>query len=148
MDNWYTSLPLLSELRKLNIGGCGTCTTNSPNYPSSLNVVKTIKMAYQQRSGHVQDGVATLLWMDNGPVKMMTTIHPLTGEGASVLKSKKRPGLKSTNATGIEQSGLFKDGEWEAEIPIPSCIDAYNCHMGGVDIADQLRASYPTHMTS
>ena len=95
MDNWYTSLPLLSELRKLNIGGCGTCTTNSPNYPSSLNVVKTIKMAYQQRSGNVEDGVATLLWMDNGPVKMMTTIHPLTGEGASVLKSKKRPGLKA-----------------------------------------------------
>ena len=33
-------------------------------------------------------------------------------------------------------------------MPIPCCIDDYNHHVGGVDIADQLRSYYDTQLTS
>ena len=33
-------------------------------------------------------------------------------------------------------------------MPIPLCIEDYNRHMGGVDIANQLRSYYDTQLTS
>jgi hypothetical protein len=61
------------------------------------------------RSGAVNDGVATLRWMDSSPVTMMSTIHPLSGEDSLVLRMRKHPVNKSTNASGA--SSTFLPGE-------------------------------------
>jgi len=86
--------------------------------------------------------------MDNAPVSMMTTIHQLKSRISKVLKERKRPGLKSSNAAGVKRAKVFSEGEWKVLLNIPKCINDYNNHMGGVDIADQYRSYYDTQLIS
>ena len=82
IDNYYTSLPLLSVLRKNGIGGCGTAQTSSNNFTPDLILLKNKSsrlLEYHERAGTVVDGVVVMLWMDNTSVSMMTTIHQLKG---------------------------------------------------------------------
>ena len=72
-------------------------------------------------------------WIDSAPVTVLSTVREL---GSEVAKTRKRPGIKSTNAKRAREA--FGDAE-EKEMPIPLCIDDYNQHIGGVNIADQLR---------
>jgi len=97
MNNFFTTQPLLAELRRMGIGACGTCRQQFRGFPKELKVGKNAKLLYHFRSGAVNDGVATLLWMDSSPVTMMSTIHPLSGEDSLVLRMRKHPGNKSTN---------------------------------------------------
>jgi hypothetical protein len=76
---------------------------------SELDAITPIKIFNYFRSGAVNDGVATLLWMDSSPVTMMSTIHPLSGEDSLVLRMRKHPGNKSTNASGANST--FPPGE-------------------------------------
>ena len=43
---------------------------------------------------------------------------------------------------------IFLGDDWEKAMPIPYCIDDYDHHMGGVDIADQLGSYYDTQFAS
>lgn len=150
MDNYYTNLPIVSLLRRKGIGACGTVRTTSKNYPSELIIPKNAlsQLAYHYRAGVVKSGVATMLWIDNAPVSMMTSIHHLKGRKSEVIKERLKPGLKSTNSAGIKRAQVFTEGEWKAMLNIPTCIENYNHHMGGVDIADQYRAYYDTQIIS
>ena len=96
----------------------------------------------------VVDEVAIMLWMDNAPVSMMTTIHQLKERGSEVQKERRSPGLKSSNAPGIRKSKIFDEGEWRTLLNITRSIDDYNRHMGGVDIADRYRLYYDTQLIS
>ena len=113
LDNYYTSLPLLSSLRKKGVGACGTARTSSKMFPPELVVPKnkSSQLGYHERAGMVVDEVAIMLWMDNAPVSMMTTIHQLKGRGSEVQKERRPPGLKSSNAAGIRKSKIFDEGE-------------------------------------
>ena len=73
-------------------------------------------------------------WIDNAPVTVLSTVHEL---GSEVAKTRKRPGIKSTNAKRTREA--FGDAE-EKAMPIPFCIDDYHLHMAGDDIADQFRS--------
>jgi len=75
--------------------------------------------------------------MDSSPVTMMSTIHPLSGEDSLVLRMRKHPGNKSTNASGANSTLL--PGEYQNEFDIPVIVDAYNQHKVGVDVTDQYR---------
>ena len=80
-------------------------------------------------------------WIDNAQVTARSIVHEL---GSEVAKTRKRPGIKSTNAKRVRVAF----GDAEGEMPIPLCIDDYNQHMGGVDLANQLRSYYDTQLTS
>ena len=71
----------------------------------------------------------------------MSTVHQL---GSVMEMVRKRPGKKSTNAKKVREA--FGDA-YEKEMPIPLYIEDYSQHMGGVDIADQLRSYYDTQLT-
>lgn len=148
MDNYYTNLPLFAELRKLGIGACGTARTTSKDFPQAVKVTNTANLDFHYKAGVVERGVAVLLWIDNGPVSMMTTIHRLKGRNSEILKMRKKPGPKSTNAAAIKKAAIFTEDEWEKEMLVPTCINDYNHHMGGVDVADQYRSYYDTQLTS
>ena len=77
MDNFFSSINLFQHLRNNNIGACGTVRTNSGNFPKILKVNK--KLDWDTLSGVVINEVLVILWMDNGPVTMLSTIHEING---------------------------------------------------------------------
>ncbi|CAG8653014.1 9600_t:CDS:2, partial [Paraglomus brasilianum] len=101
------------------------------------------KLDWDTLSGVVVDDVLAVLWMDNGPVTMLTTIHEITGNENRVERVRRRPRETSTNATKVR--AVFGTASKKA-LPIPCIIDDYNHHMGGVDIADQLRRYYAVQL--
>ena len=146
MDNFFTTQPLLAELRRMGVGACGTCRPHFRGFPKELRVGKKAKLPYHFRNGAVIDGVAVLLWMDSAPVTMMSTIHPLSGEESLVSKMRKHPGNKSTNAQGA--NSVFLPGERQKELDIPVIVHEYNLHKVGVDVADQYRTYFDTQLIS
>ena len=147
MDNYFSSIPLFAWLRKNNIGACGTIRTASRGFPIELKVPKRVKLEWNFQSGKVvgeDKDVLAALWMDNGPVTMLTTIHSL-GEDWQITKNRRRPRQTGLNAGHVEE--IFgEDGQ--RELKIPCMIDDYNHHMGGVDIADQLRSYNSTQLVA
>src|SRR6266850_5854156 len=79
------------------------------------------------------------VWQDNNAVLGLTTAYNLED---LVVRYRKRLSKTSTSAAIVRP--VF-GASWIKDLPIPKSIDAYNHHMGGIDIANQLRASYTTH---
>lgn len=143
MDNYFTTVPLLAELRKMGVGGCGTTKSNLKGFPEQFKPVnQKSKLPYLFQSGVVKDTVGCLLWIHNAPVTMMSTIHSLKEQG---LKPNWNPGTKSTN--GAAASEFYQDNEL-LDILVPIIILAYNLNKVGVDVADQYRTYYDTQLTS
>src|SRR6185312_3997359 len=141
MDNFFSSINLFRHMRNNNFGACGTVRKNSAHFPKIHKVDK--KLDWDTLSGVVVDDVLAVLWMDNGPVTMLTTIHEITGNENRVERVRRRPRETSTNATKVR--AVFGTASKKA-LPIPCIIDNYNHHMGGVDIADQLRGYYAVQL--
>jgi len=142
MDNYFTSIKLFKYLREKNFGACGTVRKNSANFPQVLKVDK--KLDWDTLSGVVVDDVLSILWMDNGPVTMLSTIHRIdNGNENRIERNRRRPRETSTNATKVR--AVFGNAS-KKSLPIPIIIDDYNHFMGGVDIADQLRGYYGTQL--
>lgn len=144
MDNYFSNVRLFQHLRDKGIGACGTAK-NQSGYPKELNVDKNTKMEWDTRSGITIGGVLAVFWQDNGPVKMLTTIHEMIGDEWEVTRSRRRPRETSTNAAKVRQ--VF-GGSPRKDLKILKMVDDYNFNMGGVDIADQLRSYYATQQTT
>jgi len=119
---------------------CGKCRQRFHEFPNGLKVGNNALFPNHFRSGAVNDGVATLLWMVCSPVTMRSTIHPLSGEDSLVLKMIKHPSNKSTNASGTNLT--FLPGECQNELSIPAIADTYNQHRVCVDVANQYLTYY------
>lgn len=141
MDNFFSNINLFKYLRENKIGACGTVRTNSANFPQILKVDK--KLDWDTLSGVVVNNVLAILWMDNGPVTMLSTIHEINGNENRIERIRRRPRETSTNATKVR--AVFGTAS-KKSLPIPIVIDDYNHFMGGVDIADQLRGYYATQL--
>ena len=145
MDNYFSSIPLFSYLRKKNIGACGTVRTNSRKFPKELKIPKKTKMEWNFKSAVEVDKVLAILWIDNGPVTMLSTIHGLKEPSWQVEKNRKRPRKSSLNAEKVRK--IFGNKSRQ-NLMIPRVIDSYNLHMGGVDIADQLMSYNSVQLTT
>jgi hypothetical protein len=150
LDNLYTSVPLLARLRHdFKTGGCGTSRPSTAGFPTELKIPTSDVGKHEYHSSKkkvllhsiFQLAVGFLLWIDNAPVSMMTTVYDLS---KTVLRLRNKPGKKSTNAKAAREA--FEEDEHEKEMPIPVCVDDYNHHMGGVFQADQLRSYYDTQL--
>ncbi|GBB97601.1 hypothetical protein RclHR1_03010004 [Rhizophagus clarus] len=142
MDNYFSSIKLFKYLREKKIGACGTVRTNSANFPKVLKVNK--KLDWDTLSGVVVNNILAILWMDNGPVTMLSTIHQIDNKNENwIERVRRRPRETSTNAAKVR--AIFGTLS-KKTLPIPVIIDDYNHFMGGVDIADQLRGYYGTQL--
>ena len=86
MDNYFLgNILLLLKLQKLGIGACGTARQKCSGSPKDLKVGKPLtgnqkldyyfltRMEVGATVGNC--GVLVVLWMDNGPVTMLRTVH-------------------------------------------------------------------------
>jgi len=146
MDRFFSSVPLFEYLRSEGIGACGTVRPNTTRYPKQLKLKRSEekRLDWNVISGVVVDDILALLWVDNSPVRMLTTIHEGRG-GAMVERNRRRPRLTKANENRVRAT--WGDNGRKV-IAIPKVIDDYNHHMGGVDIADQRRGYYSTQITT
>lgn len=167
MDNLFTRVPLLRQLRQLQIGACGT-TRKHPEFPQLLlqlkehcskrmewnttaAIVARKQLQIKQEDGKdvtqedsKDPGVLCFAWQDNNTVIACSTVHR-TGEEHTITRKRRRPQITSTNGSLVRK--VFGD-DVRKNLPIPLFIDDYNHFMGGVDIADQLRSYYTTQRIS
>ena len=89
------------------------------------------------------------IWQDSNKVGFCSTIHDGT---EWIVRKRKKPKSSSTSATITKQPfATFNPPNQRKEsyehtrlLPIPGMTDDYNHYIGGVDIADQLRAGFST----
>ena len=172
MDNLFTRVPILRKLRTLNIGACGT-TRRHPEFPAFLLELKDLcskrlewnttaaivvrkKIKVKKEKDEEKDdesqwesdpsdpGVICYAWQDNNTVIACSTVHQ-AGEEHTIIRSRRRPQITSTNGPLVRK--VFGE-DVRKDLEIPTFIDDYHHFMGGVDIADQLRAYYSTQRIS
>jgi hypothetical protein len=144
LDNYFTSVPLFSELRACNFGAVGT-TRSHAEFPRGMVALKDRfgkKLEWNTLIAAVVQDVLCLAWQDNSIVLALSNVHTVDKAEDFTEKARKRPAKTSTNGRIVRK--VFGD-EHTKELLIPRFIDDYNQHMGGVDLANQFREAYETH---
>lgn len=118
----------------MKIGAYGTLRGSRIPEGIAINVPKTIVLLYHFFTGEVlKPGVIGILWMDNSPVQIASTVYSVTGSGSTgiVMKERKRPAARRCNAPPESVNQIFHRGEdvYRRTVPIPKAIDDYNMHM-------------------
>ena len=151
MDNAFSTVPLFCELQKISIGAVGTTRINSAELPDMLKdktmtawnsltgCVATTSKASGREFLSGKD-VLCLRWEDNNIVRLLTTVHYWN---EYTLSERRKPRTTSTNAALARK--VFGNQERKT-LPIPKVVNDYNHHMNSVDLADQRRAGYTTHI--
>uniref|UniRef100_A0A8C5MX79 PiggyBac transposable element-derived protein domain-containing protein n=1 Tax=Leptobrachium leishanense TaxID=445787 RepID=A0A8C5MX79_9ANUR len=114
VDNFYTSVPLFKLLYCFDTAACGTVRKNRVGFPAQL--VRT-RLKRGETSALRQEELLAVKYRDKKDVYLLSTIHTERSVEVSVRGRAER-------------------------IRKPVCIKAYNRHMGGVDLADQLLQPY------
>ncbi|KAH7940561.1 hypothetical protein HPB49_001894 [Dermacentor silvarum] len=125
MDNYFSSVPLLRELKELGILASGTIRSNrllGCPLKSDKELKQTGRGSYDRKVSEEGD-IVIVRWHDNGPVNMVSTI---TGIGELSKVKRWSESLKQ-----------------HVEIDCPEVISQYNSFMGGVDKLDFLMSLYP-----
>ena len=99
MDNYFSNVPLFLKLKKFGISTCGTARQNCSGFPKELKVGKTLtgsqKLDYHFLTGMEvgatvsNHSVLIVLWMDNIPVTMLTTVHNIHSTKSHTITEKK-----------------------------------------------------------
>ena len=147
MDNYFTSIPLFTELRSCQFGAVGT-TRPHKEFPKELSEIKNrfaTKLSWNTLLVIVVQDTLCLAWQDNNIVLALSNIHTVHKIDDFREKIRKRPAKTSTNGRIVRT--IFGDSPTK-ELRIPCFIDDYNQYMGGVDFANQYREAYETHKTT
>ena len=122
VDNFYTSIPLFSELLKHSTYATGTTVTRRKKFPEGLKLMKN-KLPIGSYKFAVSEKLqlTACIWRDRRDVFMLSSMHNM-----SVTTVLKRP----------------KGEKEKRPLPCPQCIADYNQYMGGVDLMDQKLSYY------
>jgi len=119
----------------------GTTRVNASGFPLGLIQLKQATknpLIWGHLEIVITEKVGCFLWQDNNQVLGITTAY---NPQDTIIRTRKRPSRTSSSAAITRP--LFGNSPVK-DLPIPVPIDAYNHYMGGVDIANQLRASFTT----
>lgn len=120
-DNYFTSLPLLRQLKLENIHACGTVRKDRKELPTNMKEDKTMKRG-ESDWRITDDGIVSLKWVDKRIVRLASNFHNPELPTGTVERKK-------------------KNGEKE-NITCPMMVIDYNSHMGYVDKADMMKNTY------
>jgi hypothetical protein len=144
MDNYFTSIPLFSTLRKENIGAAGTTRPLGTDFPALLIALRkkwSTKLHWGTTCADIVDGVLCIGWQDNNFVLGLSTVHTVHEASSWVPSKCNRPSTTSTNAKITRK--VFRDLPFML-LDILTWVDDYNHHMNSVDLANQHRQPYDT----
>lgn len=122
-DNYFSSIPLLEKLKVENTLACGTIRSDRSGIPENMSG-SLERGQWDHRYSSTELGV--FKWQDNKTVWLVTNYHGT--ENVSVNRTK-------------------KDGS-KTVVSCPPVVRDYNKYMGGVDLADRLRALYNVNRKS
>ena len=140
----YSPVSVFKMIRDRNIGCCGTTRCMWKYFPSSL-CLKTRQAAsldWDTLRSIIVNDVNCICWIENGPVLMLLTIHKIGPEN-TVETVRRRPRITPTISHKVRR--VFGNASTK-RIAIPKLVYDYNHNMNGVNIADQLRSNYITHI--
>lgn len=129
VDNFFTSVSLLENLRNEDIYACGTVRSNSKGLPEFMKKNKAnkanAKVEKSMKRGEFQfkikNRIAAVQWKDNKAVNFLSSAHT-PRDTTTVLRR-------------------LKNGK-RVKVNCPKVVQAYNQSMGGVDKFDQLHERY------
>ena len=129
-DNWFSSVPLLEELKKKKLWSVATIRSNRMSGCNLLDdkVLKEKGRGSVDFKSDALSGVTIVKWYDNKAVHMVSSY------------------------SGVEPMGTCR--RWSKadsryiDVDRPDVVAKYNKHMGGVDLADMLAELYRINVRS
>jgi Transposase IS4 len=144
LDNYFTSIPLFSMLRKENIGAVGTTRPLGIDFPALLTILRknwSTKLDWGTTVADIVNDVLCIGWQDNNFVLGLSTVHTVHKASSWVTSKRNRLSKTSTNASITQK--VFKDLPLML-LDILAFINDYNHYMNSVDLANQHRQPYDT----
>ncbi len=102
MDNYFSSINLFNFLWNNDYEACNTVRINTAKFSIILKKEKEKKdLEWDFLKSVIVDNVLSLLWIDNGPVTILTTMHIIDGDGSRINKERRNPRETSTNSSKV-----------------------------------------------
>lgn len=102
-DNYFTSLPLLRELKKAHVNACGTIRKNRVGAPNDLKTDKN--MARGESDWRItEDGICFIKWMDKRAVLLGSNFH--RPDVAGTVERKKKGRREGSNSVSCDSKRL------------------------------------------
>lgn len=123
-DNFFTSCNLLEDLYEKKIYSVGTVRSNRKDLPDMIKKKqpKALRLEKHNFAAVTAEPITAVKWFDTKEVAVLSTAH----QPRDVMFVKRTQ----------------KDGS-RREILCPKAIATYTLSMGGVDLFDHFRSSYP-----
>jgi hypothetical protein len=144
LDNYFTSIPLFSILRKENIGAAGTTRPSGIDFPALLITLRknwSTKLDWGTTIADIVDNVLCIGWQDNNFVLGLSIVHTIHQASSWVTSKCNCPSKTSTNAAITRK--VFGNLP-SMHLDILTWVDDYNHNMNSVDLANQFRQPYNT----
>ena len=125
MNNYFTLIPLFTELQACKFGTVGT-TRLHKQFPSELSIIKkrfAKKLEWNTLLAAVVNDILCLAWQDNNIVLGLSNVHTVDKAEDFREKKRKRPAKTLTNGRLVR--GVFGD-LLVKELLIPCFINDYN----------------------
>ena len=121
MDNFYTGVPLLEEMKSHGLYACGTVRANRAGLPKNERLTKKASMGKHEFRVAQKGDLTFCIWQDTKTVMVLSNHH---------------------NPTETGTVNRRRDGANQVQVVVPASLADYEKYMKGVDLLDQMVGYY------